>query len=128
MNATAKYITSHCQSNTKRGIIRSLSTEMRGVNCKGASMNTISEAELTDFVKNKAVKWLDIVQVENGKYQIVITLTWKKGDWRLVTTRGNPREWASLDRLTRHIKEKYDGAIPSISLVLFSNSIRREDK
>lgn len=91
-------------------------------------MNTISEAELTDFIKNKAVKWLDIVQGENGKYQIEITLTWKKGDWRLVTTRGKPREWASLDRLARHITEKYGGSIPSISLVLFGNSIKRKEK
>lgn len=81
-------------------------------------MNTVSESELTDFVKNKAVKKLQIVENEAGKYQIVINLTWKEGDWNLVTTRGKPREWASLDRLARHIREKYDGALPPISLTL----------
>ena len=81
-------------------------------------MNTVSEAELADFVKNKAVKRLHIVQSENGRFQIVITLTWKEGDWILVTTRGKAREWASLDRLTRHIREKYDGVLPAINLTL----------
>lgn len=81
-------------------------------------MNTISESELADFVKNKAVKKLHIVQNDADKYEIVITLTWKEGDWNLVTTRGKPREWASLDRLARHIREKYDGTLPPISLSL----------
>jgi hypothetical protein len=81
-------------------------------------MNTITEAELVDFVKNKAVKRLNIVQSKGDKYEIVITLTWKEGDWKLVTTRGKPREWACLDRLARHCKEKY-GALPLITLNLY---------
>lgn len=80
-------------------------------------MNTLSEAELTDFVKNKAVKRLNIVQNESDKYQIVVNLTWKEGDWHLVTTRKTIREWASLDRLARHIRESY-GIPPGISLSL----------
>jgi hypothetical protein len=80
-------------------------------------MNTLSEAELTDFVKNKAVKRLNIVQNESDKYRIVVNLTWKEGDWHLVTTRKTIREWASLDRLARHIRENY-GIPPSISLSL----------
>ena len=86
---------------------------------QGASMSTIIESELADFVLNGAVKHLHLIQTEAGKYQIVINLTWKKGDWHLVTSRGKPREWASLDRLVRHIREKYDGAIPPISLTLY---------
>ena len=82
-------------------------------------MNTIIEAELVDFIRNKAVKKLNIIQVEESRYQIVANLTWKEGDWYLVTTRKNPREWASLDRLARHIREKYNGVvIPPISLLL----------
>lgn len=80
-------------------------------------MNTLSEAELTDFVKNRAVKRLNIVQNESDKYQIVVNLTWKEGDWHLVTTRKTIREWASLDRLARHIRENC-GIPPSISLSL----------
>jgi hypothetical protein len=80
-------------------------------------MNAINEAELTDFMKNKAIKRLTIVQSEEGKYRIVINLTWKEGDWNLVTTRGGPREWASLDRLIRHLSDKYE-SLPPITLVL----------
>ena len=81
-------------------------------------MNTIVEAELVDFIRNKAVKKLNIIQVDESKYQIVANLTWKEGDWYLVTTRKKPREWASLDRLARHIREKYNGVIPPINLLL----------
>lgn len=81
-------------------------------------MNTISESELADFVKNKAVKKLHIIQNDAEKYEIFATLTWKEGDWHLVTTRGKPREWASLDRLSHHIREKYGGTLPPISLTL----------
>lgn len=81
-------------------------------------MNILSEAELTDFVKNQAVKRLNIVQNESSKYQIIVNLTWKEGDWNLLTTRKTIREWASLDRLARHIRENY-GIPPSISLSLY---------
>jgi len=81
-------------------------------------MNTVSESELIDYVKNSAVKRLNIVQSGVNKYQIVVVLTWKEGELNLVTTRGKPREWASLDRLSRHIREKYDGVLPPIGLTL----------
>ena len=40
-------------------------------------MKAISEAELADFVRNKAVKRMYIVQGANARYQIIVTLTWK---------------------------------------------------
>jgi hypothetical protein len=85
-------------------------------------MNTITEAELVDFMKNNAVLRLILVQSESGKYQIVVNLTWKKGDWHLVTTRKTHREWASLDRLARHIRANY-GIPPSISLSLHHEGV-----
>lgn len=90
---------------------------------QGICMNTIKESELVDFMKNKAVKELSIDRNEYGKYRVVITLTWKEGDWHIVNWRGKPREWASLDRLARHILEKYDGILPTISLNLFKRTI-----
>lgn len=78
--------------------------------------NTVSESELTDYVTNNAIKGLSIVQNAASKYQIVITLNWKEGEWTLITTRGKPREWASLDRLTRHFQDKYTGKLPIINL------------
>jgi len=81
-------------------------------------MNTVSEAELADFVRNKAVSQLNIVQGASGKYRIVVNLTWKEGDWHLLTLRKTIREWVSLDRLAHHIRKHY-GIPPSINLSLY---------
>jgi hypothetical protein len=81
-------------------------------------MRTIREAELVDFIKNGAVQRLRIIETQNGTYQVVINLNWKEGDWNLVTAREHPREWASLDRLARHVRDKYQGVLPPISLTL----------
>ncbi|MDR2031360.1 MAG: hypothetical protein LBP86_03680 [Azoarcus sp.] len=81
-------------------------------------MNSLSNLELADFARNQAVKQLKIVQNnKSGKYRIIVKLTWKEGDWSLSTSRKTIREWASLDRLVRHIRENY-GIPPSISLSL----------
>lgn len=79
--------------------------------------NTLSEAELADAVRNSAIQQLTIVQIQSDKYRIVANLTWKEGDFYLVTTRKTVREWASLDRLIRHIRDSY-GTPPKINLVL----------
>lgn len=81
-------------------------------------MNGINQAELVDFVRNRAVTRFRIIQNAANNYQIVINLTWKEGHLNLVTARGKPREWASLDRLARHIKEEYLGHLPPIDLTL----------
>ncbi len=88
-------------------------------------MKAISEAELVDFARNKVVKQMYIVQGENARYTIIVTLTWKPGDWNVVNAKKKPREWASLDRLTRHIINEYGNELPPINLVLFSK--RMED-
>jgi len=89
------------------------------------SSRTINEAELADFVRNKAVKRLNIIQNRNGNFQLSITVTWKEGEWNLVTVRGKIREWVSLDRLVRHLKN-YDGALPVITLKLNENTDETE--
>ena len=86
-------------------------------------MKSISEAELADFVRNKAVKRMYIVQGANARYQIIVTLTWKPGDWNLVNAKKKPRQWASLDRLTRHIINEYSNELPPINLVLYSKEM-----
>ena len=79
---------------------------------------TLLDAELIDLVKNKAVKKLIISQNEAGGYFVAATLTWKEGIWNLTTTRGMQRNWASLDRLVRHMHEVYGENIPRIELIL----------
>lgn len=89
-------------------------------------MNAISEADLTDFIRNKAVKRMHIIQGANGRYRIIVTLTWKPGDWNLVNAKKNPRQWASLDRLTRHILNEYGGDLPPINLILYSEEMKNK--
>jgi hypothetical protein len=79
--------------------------------------STVSEAELADAMRNSAVIQLTIEQSQRNKYRIVAKLTWKEGDFQLVTTRKAVREWASMDRLIRHI-QSINGTPPKINLVL----------
>lgn len=82
-------------------------------------MNVISESELVLVVRSKAVKSLHIVQTDEYKYRITASLKNQEEPLELVTFRKTPREWASLDRLAKHIQEKYVG-IHSIILTLYS--------
>ena len=91
-------------------------------------MNAVSEAEVADFIRNKAVKRMNIIQTDDGKYRIVVTLTWKTGDWNLVNARRHPRKWASLDRLSRHILSEYGEDLPPINLVLGANLEKTADE
>ena len=86
-----------------------------------AKHHPISEAELADNAKNGAVKTMQFVRTPDGGYKVICTLTWKSGNYVLTTTRGKPREWASLDRLARHIHETFPEA-PPITLVLDSQN------
>lgn len=81
-------------------------------------MKPIGEAELTDLANNNAIEQFNITESKNGNYQITVKLTWKSEKCRLVTARNKPREWVSLDRLIKHIKEKYNGNIVTINLSL----------
>jgi len=91
-------------------------------------VNTINDAELTDFIKNGAIQGLAIIQTEQETYRIQVNLTWKEGDWTVITTRGNVKEWVSLDILVRHIREKYDGTVPPINLILSNKPSRGKPK
>jgi len=68
-------------------------------------MEYIYEADLMNFLKNNAIKQLNVVQDISGKYHIVANLTWKKGDFLLVTTRKTTRKFANLDRLAKALRE-----------------------
>src|SRR5262245_2908616 len=87
-------------------------------------MDALSESDLIDAIRNKAVQRFEIVQTSNGGYRIIVNVskisissTWKEGDLELITSRNEPREWASLDRLVKHIRLKY-GPVPVIKLTL----------
>lgn len=81
-------------------------------------METIKETLLTESLKNKAVKQVEIRQTEKGKWQVWVQLTWREGECNLITARGNSREWANLDRLISHFQENQSGPFPPIALTL----------
>ena len=80
-------------------------------------MNGISESELALVVKSRAIKRMHILQTEIGRFRIHVTLNNQDGDLELLTFRKKPREWASLDRLIKHIREKLPN-VPNITLSL----------
>lgn len=83
------------------------------------SQGAISEVELIDNLENSAVTSMSIIEDDDGKFQICVTLAWKEGEQLLETQRKKPRTWASLDRLVRHINTKYRNP-PEIRLLLRS--------
>jgi hypothetical protein len=82
-----------------------------------ASMKTIQEAELIGLSQGGLVSQMWITQVGESEYQISVEFTHKRGRWQLVTERKVIRVWANLDRLARHIRNKY-GKIDCIYLSL----------
>jgi hypothetical protein len=82
-------------------------------------MNAINESELVLVVRGKALKTMHIDQTKEGKFRITVILNSQEEKLELVTFRKTPREWSSLDRLVKHIQQKYSG-IPSIILTFYS--------
>lgn len=88
-------------------------------------MLSISESQLVFVVRSDALRQLRITQNELGNFLVAVQLNNQDGWHELVTFRKKPREWASLDRLAKHIREKY-GAIPTITLNLFFGEATNE--
>jgi hypothetical protein len=79
--------------------------------------DTIIEKELVDAVKNNAIEFIRIVEVGESEvpvkelvvpttkvYRLIVKLVWKEHESLVVTQRNKtPKEWASLDRLMRHL-------------------------
>lgn len=88
------------------------------VNDGCSEMNeSITEQVLIDNIANGAVTKLRLVQSEDGNYLIYVTLTWKEKEQILTTFRKEPRVWANLDRLVKHIQTKYKvNGLPPIFL------------
>lgn len=82
--------------------------------------SSIKESEVISFVKNDTVNQFQIIQTERETYNIVIIVSSKTEELNLITTRGRKREWVSLDRLSRHIREVYKWGDNPIGLYLLS--------
>jgi hypothetical protein len=82
-------------------------------------MSTVQEAELGLVSRTTALQRIRIFRTREGKYRMSVSISHRAGELELhiATTRKQLREWASLDRLTRHIEEKY-GPVPAITISL----------
>ncbi len=80
-------------------------------------IKTISERELADYLSNKAIRKLNLVQDDEGGFQVVVSLNWKPGDWYVLTQRGKIRSWVSVDRFLQNIQKNCD-LYPIIRVVL----------
>ena len=78
---------------------------------------TITEDELAVNVQNKVVRHFMIKQTKNLTYNVIVELTWRKEQLKLINSRKEVKEWVSLDRLIAHIQRKY-GIPPPITLFL----------
>jgi hypothetical protein len=89
---------------------------------KGLTMWTkdqaITEADAIISAKNGALKALRIVKEGKNLY-ILLTLTWRKEELYLSTTRNQkePRRFRNLDRLIEYIETHYPG-LDTMSLIL----------
>lgn len=79
--------------------------------------NYITEAELLLAIQYRGVKRLRIEETEGGSYITHVLLVKEDEEKTLITQRKYPREWASLDRLVKHIRNNY-GNIGVITLTL----------
>lgn len=70
-------------------------------------MEPIYEKDLILAGKNKAIGSLRIQQLDNGKYSVIVKLTWCKDELVQTTQKNRVRCWADLDRLLDHIKGNY---------------------
>ncbi len=75
-----------------------------------AAMEAITERELNDYLKvakeasKKGIDALSIVEVDGGKFNLVLDLTYKGKSIVLHTARKEPRGWPKLDSLVIYIK------------------------
>lgn len=80
---------------------------------------TINESELKDNLANGAVVALKLIEDHQGRFSILVKLSWKGGDIQLETQRKKVKKWSSLDRLVKHINAHYKN-VPLIELHLRS--------
>ncbi len=70
-------------------------------------MEPITERELDVAGQNDAIERLRIQQLDNGRFSLIVKLTWRKTEQTLITQRKKVRGWVNLGLLLQHIKEHY---------------------
>jgi len=84
-------------------------------------MKKITEIELCYAAEFKVIKSMRLQETSDHCYQIYVVTADDPNEKMLVTAKGGdtPREWSSLDRLIRHIRNKYR-FFSNITLLLYN--------
>ena len=80
-------------------------------------MEPITGRELDVAGENRAIERLRIQQLDNGRYSLIVKLTWRDAELTLITQRKKIRGWANLGLLLEHIKDHY-GITSNITITL----------
>lgn len=92
------------------------------------ALEHITDEEVRKYTRKQGIKNIQIFRMpETGLYRVVISFTLISGDHLLITVRKTAREWASLDRLMKHITTNYGGIHTfSLSIKLQPNKAQPE--
>ena len=80
-------------------------------------MEPITERELDVAGENRAIERLRIQQLDNGRFSLIVKLTWRNTEQTLISQRKKVRAWVNLGLLLKHIKEHY-GITSNINVTL----------
>lgn len=84
-------------------------------------METISSEEFRVAVRFKLIKKIRIEQTKDFQYLTHLTLAKEDQEKTVITQRGEPKEWANLDRLIKHIQSNKLG-VTTIILTLYEQT------
>lgn len=82
-------------------------------------MHQIEEQLLVDFATHRVITAIKIVETKQGRFNLVVTISWKDDECILANARHQPRAWANLHTLIRFIKNLHIPSRVPINLVLY---------
>ncbi|MGY0343570.1 hypothetical protein [Xylella fastidiosa] len=71
----------------------------------GTAMNAIDEQELMDYATNGVISQFKIRETDEGRFCLVVTVSWKEGDCILTSARKTPRAWANVNTLANFLRD-----------------------
>jgi hypothetical protein len=68
-------------------------------------MYAIDEHELMDYAANGVITQFKIHETDEGRFCLLLTVSWKEGDCILTSARKTPRIWANVNTLANFLRE-----------------------
>lgn len=84
-------------------------------------MYQIEEQLLVDFATHRVITAVKVVETRQGRFHLVVNVSWKDEECVLTNARHQPRTWANLNTLLRFIKQLHLSRVP-ITLVPYENT------